>query len=59
MHLETEGEEEFGEKTGKSVLEDEKGQGGWHTEGGLRRPVCLPHSKQDHEAEAQAEEGSS
>ena len=33
MHLETEGEEEFGEKTGKSVLEDEKGQGGWHTEG--------------------------
>jgi len=25
----------------------------------LRRPVCLPHSKQDHEAEAQAEEGSS
>ena len=36
MHLETEGEEEFGEKTGKSVLEDEKGQGGWHTEGGRK-----------------------
>lgn len=33
VRLETEGEEEFGEETGKSVLEDEKGQGGWHTEG--------------------------
>lgn len=32
VRLETEGEEEFGEETGKSVLEDEKGQGGWHTE---------------------------
>lgn len=50
MRLETEGEEEFGEEMGKSVLEDEKGQGGWHTErrekeGNRKcgRPGCLKH----------------
>ena len=36
MHLQTEGEEQFDEEMGKSMPEDEKGQGGQCTEGGRK-----------------------